>query len=74
VAGSRLPNKRGREVGVSEGQTGTQSSSEEQRNHKEVEKPEHQRLKNDHSYVHESSEMAFDSLCSASPEGILVQK
>lgn len=30
------------------------------------------RQKNDHSSVHESSEMAFDSSCSVSPEGILV--
>lgn len=34
---------RGREVGVSEGQAGTQSGSEEQRNHEEVERQEHQR-------------------------------
>lgn len=30
------------------------------------------RQKNDLTYVHESSEMAFDSPCSALPEGILV--
>lgn len=30
------------------------------------------RQKNDHSYVYESSEMAFDSPHSALPEGILV--
>lgn len=39
---SRPSNIRGREIGVSEGQTGTQSGSEEQRNH-EVERTEHQR-------------------------------
>lgn len=32
------------------------------------------RQKNDHSYGHESSELAFDSPCLALPEGILVEK
>lgn len=39
---SRPSNIKGREIGVSEGQTGTQSGSEEQRNHG-VERTEHQR-------------------------------
>lgn len=40
---SRLPNMRGRELGVSEGQMGTQSGSEKQRKNEEVERTEHQR-------------------------------
>lgn len=38
-----MPNKSVKEVGASEGQMGTQNGSKEQRNQKEVEKPEHQR-------------------------------
>jgi len=32
------------------------------------------RQKNDRSYGHESSELAFDNPCSGLPEGILVEK
>lgn len=72
---SRPSNIRGREIGVSEGQTGTQSGSES----REIMKLKGQSIKgkskhkNDHSNVHESSEMAFDCSCSALPEGILAQ-